>query len=637
MNLLTWSIFLFGFPISIASASHFGAIEVILGYLKIPLEVSILTCWNESEKFIFWKNLFDRNLPIRSIRMSAEEIYALPWNDPHQHYSVIVVDLACPNTKSLIKASDQMLYYHVKWIVVNTNESDCDSVVQDFQDLHVLISNEIFILCKLESYEGYIIKQVYRYSRDTNLIQETIGWWQHGVLEFKSAPNQPVSIRRRNLNGFQFRASLVITNNASLNHLEDYRDKHVDTITKKNYFLTKYMVESLNATVRFSYVKSWGYPDPKTNRFDGMIGELQTDTADLGGSALFFTTSRIKVIDYLSMTTPTRAKFIFRSPKLSVTDNVFVLPFSGTVWLCIISFIVLSGCLLLAIMLVEYHYTTIRYGSNVRPTLMDTLLNMFGTSCQQGSYLEPKSLPARCLILLSLVVLMFLYASYSANIVALIQSPSRKIQNVEDLLNSRLEVGAEDTVYNKYYFAHETEKVRKALYERKMKNREGALTGFISLEKGVERIRQGLYAFNVEVGVCYKLISETYQEDEKCGLQEIEYLNIIDPYYAIQKNSSFKELIKVTLFRLREYGMQDREQSMLYTKKPTCSGGSSFIPVSIVDVRPALILLAWGFGIACAALIVEKVWFKLRIRQQNSTRVLFKRSSIHRLRIGSVY
>lgn len=294
------------------------------------------------------------------------------------------------------------------------------------------------------------IVSVYRVSLETELIDEIVGFWS-GTLVI-SRTNAVISIRRHNLNQFKLRASLVITHNETLNHLENYRQKHVDTITKQNYFLTKYVAQYLNATVQFSYVDSWGYRNPETGRFNGMIGELQSDRADIGGTALFLTSDRIKEIDYLSMTTPTRAKFIFRSPKLSVTDNVFMLPFSISVWICIISFVCLSAVLLLIIISVELRYTNIRYTGEIRLKLLDTLMNMFGTSCQQGSYLEPKSLPSRCLILLSLIILMFLYASYSANIVALIQSPSSKIRTLEDLLNSRLEAGAEDTVYNRYYF-----------------------------------------------------------------------------------------------------------------------------------------------------------------------------------------
>lgn len=53
---------------------------------------------------------------------------------------------------------------------------------------------------------------------------------------------------------------------------------------------------------------------------------------------------------------------------------------------------------------------------------------------------------------LTFLILMFLFASYSANIVALLGAPSSKIKTLEDFLNSRLKMGADDTVFNRFYF-----------------------------------------------------------------------------------------------------------------------------------------------------------------------------------------
>jgi hypothetical protein len=48
----------------------------------------------------------------------------------------------------------------------------------------------------------------------------------------------------------------------------------------------------------------------------------------------------------------------------------------------------------------------------------------------------------------------------------------------------------------------------------------------MNLTEGVEKIREGLFAFHMELGVGYKIIGQTFQEDEKCGLQEIQYLQV---------------------------------------------------------------------------------------------------------------
>lgn len=65
------------------------------------------------------------------------------------------------------------------------------------------------------------------------------------------------------------------------------------------------------------------------------------------------------------------------------------------------------------------------------------------------------------------------------------------------------------------------------------------------MAEGVKYLREGLFAFHMELGAGYKIVSETFLEDEKCGLQEIQYLQVIDPWYAIQKNFSYKEHLKI--------------------------------------------------------------------------------------------
>lgn len=56
-------------------------------------------------------------------------------------------------------------------------------------------------------------------------------------------------------------------------------------------------------------------------------------------------------------------------------------------------------------------------------------------------------------MVVAFTILMFLYTSYAANIVAMLQSPSTKIRTLTDLYHSRLQIGVDDTVFNRYYFA----------------------------------------------------------------------------------------------------------------------------------------------------------------------------------------
>lgn len=78
---------------------------------------------------------------------------------------------------------------------------------------------------------------------------------------------------------------------------------------------------------------------------------------------------------------------------------------------------------------------------------------VFGATCQQGTHWVPHCTAARIIMAVAFLILMFLYTSYSANIVALLQSPSTRIKTLQDLYDSRLEIGVDDTVFNRYYFA----------------------------------------------------------------------------------------------------------------------------------------------------------------------------------------
>jgi len=86
--------------------------------------------------------------------------------------------------------------------------------------------------------------------------------------------------------------------------------------------------------------------------------------------------------------------------------------------------------------------------------------------------------------------------------------------------------------------------VKRNIYNKKIappKTKEN----FFNLSYGIANIRMGFFAFHMELSPGYKLIEETFYEHEKCGLQEIDFLGVLYPWLAIQKNSTFKEILKI--------------------------------------------------------------------------------------------
>lgn len=137
--------------------------------------------------------------------------------------------------------------------------------------------------------------------------------------------------------------------------------------------------------------------------------------------------------------------------------------------------------------------------------------------------------------------MVFIYTSYTANIVALLQSTTKSINTIEDLWHSSVDFGIEDTPYARHYFPNAIEPSRKAFYVAKVK---GKPSRYVNLTFGIEKMRRGLYAMHMEVGAGYKQIKDTFLEHEKCGLVEIPFIETIDPWFAIQKDSPYKEILK---------------------------------------------------------------------------------------------
>lgn len=85
--------------------------------------------------------------------------------------------------------------------------------------------------------------------------------------------------------------------------------------------------------------------------------------------------------------------------------------------------------------------------------------------------------------------------------------------------------------------------MRKMTVEKKIEPK-GGKQGWTSLEEGVRRVKSELFAFHGGRGPIYQLMQDTYQEEEKCGLTEIDYLNLIEPLFVVQKQSPYLEIIK---------------------------------------------------------------------------------------------
>nr|CAH7754867.1 unnamed protein product [Callosobruchus chinensis] len=466
----------------------------------------------------------------------------------------------------------------------------------------------------------YITHSVYKIGVSSPEIEKNFIGVFDPTEGFTTFSDVAVFSNRSNLSGLEVNVTYVATNPETLEHLEDYRQKHVDPLTKVNWIRVGHLFNMFNITYNKRWVNTWGYRDNETNKFSGMLGDLQSGTSEFGGTQCFYTYDRIDYVDFIPAWTPTFMKFIFRAPPLSYVTNIFTLPFETHVWY---SSFLLCGIIFIVIYLIvswEWKNRMFRrkmektHGA-LRPDILEVAIMEMGAITQQGSDTEPRSSAGRVAYFIALISLMFLYTSYSANIVALLQSTTENIRTMEDLLNSRMSLGALDVVYNRYYFEHAQDPIRKAIYQQKIAPK-GQKAKFISLEEGMSRVRDEFFGFHSELSVAYKIVADTFKENEKCALKEVAYVNMLDPHMVIRKRSAYKELVKIGSQRILESGLQRREEHKIYMKKPVChSKGSNFGSAGIIDCYAAFLIFGIGIGISFTIFSFELLYRKYKKKQ----------------------
>lgn len=90
----------------------------------------------------------------------------------------------------------------------------------------------------------------------------------------------------------------------------------------------------------------------------------------------------------------------------------------------------------------------------------------------------------------------------------------------------------------------EKDPVRRGIIDQKIEPK-GGKSNWMSADDGIKNVRQGFFAFFMETGPGYKIIQETFEEDEKCGFREMYFIEHFDPMFTIVKQSPYVEIMRV--------------------------------------------------------------------------------------------
>ncbi|XP_076648796.1 putative glutamate receptor [Halictus rubicundus] len=541
--------------------------------------------------------------------------------DPENHRMLRVLDLDCDYAIPMLLSANEIEMFDApnRWLLLrdrrSSSSSDLASIASIFEDARVLPNSEVFLATSRANFTE--IRSIYRRSMIGEVVIEDRGTWtaDGGLC---AGDLIATSRRRRDLHGTRLKACIVVTDPDTINHLTDYGNKHIDTVTKANYAWLLIMMARINATIDICTTKSWGYPTGNGS-WSGMTGMVQRREIDIGGTGMFLIHERLDVVEYLQIYTRMRFAFIFRQPLLSSVNNIFTMPFHRSVWHAIGVFLFLVLVMLCLSTKWEFIRGTSDYWQSLNPaeqTFSDNLMVVLGAVAQQGYYYEPYRVPPRIVTLMLLIAAMSLYASYTANIVTLLQSSTDMIKTPADLLVSPLKFGAQDILYARHYFKEFTDPVKKAIVEQKIEPKGGKHT-WMSLSEGIHRMRTEMFAMHVDLGAAYNLVQDTFLEEEKCGIEEIDILNKKDPLMIIQVGSPYREVLRNAAFRVHETGLKNREERLLFTQRPKCHGTTNFLSIGITECYFALVSMGYGALLSLFVLVLELLWYKWRHRPTN--------------------
>ncbi|KAJ9586812.1 hypothetical protein L9F63_019598 [Diploptera punctata] len=386
-------------------------------------------------------------------------------------------------------------------------------------------------------------------------------------------------------------------------HFFDLRYKHLNTWTKVGYAYTSHVARMLNFSMKIIHSPYWGWPD-ENGSYDGVIGQIQRGEVDIGGGGIFMQKGRLDVVDFASTTNIYNGKFVFLQPQLPEVQEIFSLPFDTMVWYTIIG---TTAVITISLKMMHKLQATIQpNGIKEQPlTWSDACLDSLGIICQEGANGSPTYTSMRIVFLMMLFLSVFLYTSYSAIIVVLLQAPASPISTITDLMASPLKLCMQDLISNTRYVNETIDPDIKRLYREKLYNQPPAVA-FTSPEIGISRVQKGLVAFHGDMSSGFKIISDTFEEHEKCRLRYVQMISTVMVTIPVTKGSQYEEHIRQKIIWLRESGLLDREDKVWVSQPPKCSkDDGQFVIIGLTEFFPVIQVFLYGVLFSIILLIIE--------------------------------
>jgi len=411
------------------------------------------------------------------------------------------------------------------------------------------------------------------------------------------------------------------------------------------------LVKELSKAAKFYFTfklvsdGQYGQYDEKKQQWSGLIGELESQEADLVVADLVITSEREKVIDFTMPFMNTGITILHKRQLYDYTRSIFAIfttPFGLDLWLCILAaYFIVS---LFFFIIARFNPVEIEEegsssssedpvcSANGREafTAMNSFWFILGSGLAQRVDFLPRSFSLRVVAAFWWFFVIMMLSAYIANLTAFINfnpppSGIEKIKDVSDLAKqNRVKYGTIKGGSTEAFFKDSKSDIYNRIWAGMINNNVDVFE--TSFKDGMERVlkEDRLYAFFAESAVV------DYVVERQCELKQVGGLLDSKGYgIGLPKDSPYYEEINRALLKLQEEGFLRRLKLKWW--KMERGGGWCFRPTEYTGPRGPLswdshdlgglfVILLVGILLACGIACGEcmAVWWKKRGSVSNS-------------------
>ncbi|XP_035215998.1 glutamate receptor ionotropic, kainate 2-like isoform X2 [Stegodyphus dumicola] len=607
----------------------------------------------------------------------------------------IVLDVSRKNLYTALKAAQQvgMMTEDQKYLIVSLDLHTID--MEDFQHTKANITSLRLVQDEMPDFQNIMLEVNHRLSQRSHeplktlkteaaLVYDSVLLFSHALEQMNQAKNitsiPPVSCNSMNkgidgtsLINFMKSIGSILPGNrinrlTSINitapgssefqYLElEYSHFRVTTFLSDPYAMLResptqmkgndrfegYGIDLLNALadlLHFTYeiheVKDGkhGAYNETTDYWDGMIGEIVREEADLAVADLTITEARLKGVDFTLPFMQTGISILFKKPTEKVTSLLsFLSPFSGEVWLLVLAaytFISLSYFFVGRLSPYEWFNPHPCRTENLVEENVFSLLNSMwfaiGSFMRQGSDLAPIAPSTRAVSSTWAFFCLIMISSYTANLAAFltVEKLVSPIENVEDLANQeKIKYGCLHGGSTSGFF----KKSNITTYQKMHKFMEKhAKEVFVtSNTEGIEKVKKGNYAYLMEA------TSIEYNTERECNLTQIGGLLDSKGYgIAVKKGKrKLRNWLTGGILRLQQDGILHNIKERWWKQKKgggicsqTTKASGTVNELGLGNVGGVFVVMLLGLFLSACVGVAEFFWFQRKLRRDTEISLL---------------